>query len=185
MSRFNRSSGFTLIELLVVVAVLAIFATLAAPSMSNFIEKRRVTAAAEAVRAQLQLGRSEAIKQSADVFASVVGEGENWYVGLSHDEEDDCANDAADCVISVGNTNVTQLVLAEAFPGVTVASRGSQPVFTARGIPPGFADRDDTEIDFTSAPGGWKVRVEVNKIGRISICAPASATNPGAYAVCN
>jgi type IV fimbrial biogenesis protein FimT len=62
----NRShSGFTVVELMVVVAILAIVATLAAPSFSEAILNGRLTSLANNFLVSAQLARSEAIKQNA------------------------------------------------------------------------------------------------------------------------
>ncbi len=75
---FNRAvfeprrpaGGFTLIELMVTVAVVAIFASLAAPSFRQLIAKQRLRSAASALTESLWLARSEATKRNT---ASTVG----------------------------------------------------------------------------------------------------------------
>ena len=64
----NRShSGFTVLELMVVVSILAILATLAAPSFSEAILNGRLTSLANNFLVSAQLARSEAIKQNTVV----------------------------------------------------------------------------------------------------------------------
>lgn len=175
------SRGFSLIELMVVVAVLAILATIAAPNMADLIDRQRVVGAAEDIRGLLSLGRSEAIKQSTTVRASIVS-GTGAYVGLSHG--DTCDDNAADCTISLAGVPVAKVVALSAYPGVTLAQTDGAPdsiIFTSRGVP---ATLDDsTTISLTSARGST-LNVVVNPIGRVSICAPDTGKNAGAYASC-
>ena len=55
----SGSRGFTLIELMVTVAVMAVLAAIAAPSMSELIDNRRAAGQTEELVASLQLARAE------------------------------------------------------------------------------------------------------------------------------
>ena len=63
----TRGSGFTLVELMVTIAVLAIIASIAIPSMRSLIASNRLAAMSTDVVASLQLARSEAIRRNAPV----------------------------------------------------------------------------------------------------------------------
>lgn len=63
----SRAGGFTIIELMVVVAVLAILATLTAPSFSSIIALQRVKTGASDLYIALTIARSEAVKRNANV----------------------------------------------------------------------------------------------------------------------
>jgi type IV fimbrial biogenesis protein FimT len=58
----NRTRGLTLVELLVVLTIVAILATLAAPSFNRLIQSNTVSANVNSFMADLRFARSEAIK---------------------------------------------------------------------------------------------------------------------------
>jgi len=61
------SSGFTLIEMIVTVSIVAILASIAAPSFSSMLERSRATAQANEMVSALLLARSEALKRRNNV----------------------------------------------------------------------------------------------------------------------
>ena len=78
--RPRRVAGFTLIELMVTIVVVAIFASLAAPSFRQMIATQRVRSAASAITESLWLARSEAIKRNTDVSFSFSNVADGWQV---------------------------------------------------------------------------------------------------------
>lgn len=77
----RRARGFTLPELLAVVAVMAILATVAAPSFSELIASQRAKGAASDMFASLLRTRSEAIKRNTEV--TLARSGTTWAAGWS------------------------------------------------------------------------------------------------------
>ncbi|WP_303746842.1 GspH/FimT family pseudopilin [Stenotrophomonas pigmentata] len=69
------ASGFTLIELMVTVAVLAIVASIAAPSMQALIGANRLSTATTELVTALQLARSEAVRRNAAVTVCASDDG--------------------------------------------------------------------------------------------------------------
>lgn len=82
MMPLRRPTGFTLVEMLVIVAILAIMATMAAPSFNSLFDSYRVKRAAETVNAFLVNTKSEAIKRNKRVSAVVKGSGTSWCIGM-------------------------------------------------------------------------------------------------------
>lgn len=74
-----RSRGFTIIEILMVVAILAIFASLAAPSMADLLASTAVKGAATDFYSSLIAARSEAIKRRSN--ATIAANGAGWTAG--------------------------------------------------------------------------------------------------------
>jgi len=76
LARFaRRGDGFTLIEFLVALSVLAVLATIAVPSLQNFIRDNRLTAETNNLIGHLQYARSEAIKRRVPVTACASADG--------------------------------------------------------------------------------------------------------------
>lgn len=67
---FNRTKGFTLVELMIAIVILAILASIAAPSFVRLIASQRVRAAAFDLHGDLSFARSEAIKRNSNVTFS-------------------------------------------------------------------------------------------------------------------
>lgn len=63
----NPGRGFTMIEVLVVVALVAVLAALATPSLRAFMARRAADSAVTALAGDYRLARSEAIKRSSIV----------------------------------------------------------------------------------------------------------------------
>lgn len=66
-SLLRRTTGFTLIELLVVIGIVAILASIAAPSFKGLTERWRVRSAVDNLQSTLYYARSEAIRRAGDV----------------------------------------------------------------------------------------------------------------------
>lgn len=80
MVRSRHAGGFTLVELMIGVAILAVMATVAAPSMSEIIASQRVKSASSDVFTALLRTRSEAIKRNRTVTLAPKTAG-SWAAG--------------------------------------------------------------------------------------------------------
>jgi type IV fimbrial biogenesis protein FimT len=63
----NKQKGFTVIELMVTVAIVAILAAVAVPSMRDFLRRARASTMANEMLTAFTLARSEAIRRNGNV----------------------------------------------------------------------------------------------------------------------
>ncbi len=175
-----RQAGVTVIELMITIVVLAILVALAAPAMNEFVQKRRLISAGEEIYSQLQFARSEAVKQSSNIRVNVTSA--TWCIGLTDGAANcDCSTGSPACTISMGGTNVPQLLAGSGFPGITLATNTAD--FLFEGVRGTTGSDPDPAITLT-APNGLQLRVLTNFIGRISICSPSGTGNVAGYPTC-
>ena len=99
--------GFSLVELMVVVAVLALLAAIAGPSMARLVDSTRLTAFSNDLLAAMYLARSEAIKRNERAVlckastAVACSDSGGWEQGwlVFHDPNNNGVRDAAETVI--------------------------------------------------------------------------------------
>ncbi|MFN4005772.1 MAG: GspH/FimT family pseudopilin [Hylemonella sp.] len=127
--------GFTLIEIMVVVTVLAVLASLVAPSFRNMILSNRVATAASALQVSLNLARSEAVRRGADARVTIAANGaagqwdNGWTVFV------DRTTDANGGVAPVADdASVTRLEVVAPLDGVQFGQTGSLNYFSYNGL---------------------------------------------------
>ena len=183
----RKQRGFTLVELMIVIAVLAVIATLAAPSFNNFILTQRLKAISAQFTTDVQFARTEAVSRNQFVRLRFSGNvNESCYVIFTG-----ANNIACDCI----NTPVCA-VTAQEIRTVRVPSNLGVNLAAAT-VPPRFrVDPTNTGIltdpinpfggggsnDFTVNIGidnARTLRTVISLSGRPAVCVPAGSNIAG------
>ncbi len=172
--------GFTTFELMMAVLILSILAALTLPAIGNYQEKRRAIGAAEEIYSQLQLARSEAIKQSIITYVnfSLTGSSPSstWDIGTSATSGcDPIIGGAADCRIS----GAEKVIHSTSFNGV----RMTTPTFASAETyfsPTRGTARAGT---ITLTTDSYDIRVVVSTLGRIRIYSPEGLNHISGYPI--
>ncbi len=160
--------GITLVEALVVVAIGAILVSLAAPSFSDLIARKRLEGMAAELATDLQFARSEAVQRGQ--LVSVTSSAAGCYVVHTLG--------VGSCSCTVGSAPTCtapaqSLKSADAATGVTLPGK----VFTfepVRGMSSSTSDATDY-FELSSRAGAWRLRAEINPLGRVRTCIAAGS----------
>lgn len=177
------SPGFTLLELMIAVAILALLAALAAPSLADFFDRNRVRAAADDVSSLISHARAEAVKNDLPVRVSMVGSGDAWCVGANaatpptggakagNAAACDCTQ-TTQCMVA----GVRQVVSSADYRGVSIGTLPGDIRFdnTLGAIVGTDGTMGQRAVTLTSPTGTYDVTVEVETLGHARSCTPSA-----------
>ncbi|KXO80227.1 type II secretion system protein GspH [Acinetobacter venetianus] len=119
----GKNRGFTLIELMVTIAILAIIATLAAPSFGSFVTEQKLTSSVREIVLSIDLAKSQASLRKSSVALCL---------NKTNTDDDFDANECAIAAAIPGYSSLsaadqleiqkTRVVLAQLDPEVNVSS---------------------------------------------------------------
>ncbi len=166
--RIKRIRGFTLIELMVVLTMVAILATLAAPSFQSSIARQQLKIAASDLLVSVMQARNEAIKNNRQAIVQPLvstdwSKGWRIYVDMNNDKDYTEGTDSLVTTVPAAGDSVG------AYEVVRNAAVGNLIGFDPNGFVLG---RDAGRVVFSSSILGtsYKKGVVISITGRARIC---------------
>ena len=102
----TRARGFTIIELMIVIALLAVVATIAVPSFTQFTRNNQTQAQSDEILRFLQYARSQAVSSRKTYEVSINAAGV-WSVGPQGGEAERIMEIRSELSISVENGSIS------------------------------------------------------------------------------
>jgi len=163
--------GLTLVETAIVVALTAIVAATAAPSLAGFIDARRLDGAASRLAADIQFVRSEAIARNRALrlsFHTTANASTCWVIHTGPAAQCECSDDGA--AVCNGGAAAIKAAVLPAGERVALAANVGSIVFD-----PLHGTSTPTGTLRLLAPGGRAIHYVVNVVGRVRSCSPGAA----------
>lgn len=151
----RHQAGFTMIELMTVMVVVAILAVLAIPAFGEQLARRRLEGVATDMTADLQYARTQAVSTRGDIRFRTTST--TTYV-----------------IDNAAGTTTYKTVTLPA--GVTVTNALTVTYDQLRGA------ANVTSLALASAQTSATMQVDVNVMGRVSLCSPSGSLK--GYATC-
>ena len=181
--------GFTLIEAMVVIAIVGVLLALAAPSMREMIQMRRLRAVKDQLVTDLQYSRSEAVSRRAhariDFNSTATLTCYTLYISSAGDKRCDCAGAAtgATCdpdtkeirTVRIPKSLSSQIVITEPFQDWAVGFEPAMGSLVRLPVDTDPLPTNSFKIDVKIDPART-FRVILSRTGRPTVCRPAGST---------
>lgn len=167
----SQISGFTLMELIITILVMTILLGIGVPSYLQFKEDNTLQGAAQALYADIQFARSEAIKRNVNnVTVHIFQTNANWCYQVSDNSACTGCGDS-DCDIHADKILRGVSSGSTSFPGVIMASPDSATNIQMESRRSTLGTIDN-KIVFSYGESGKQVEVRTTPLGRVFMCTP-------------
>lgn len=171
------SRGFTMVELMVTLAVLAILLAMAVPSFRDFAERSALRGAADNVVGVIAAAKEEAVKRDSLVRVDFKEVGDGFCVGaaaVATTAAAGCDCSSTTCPVGEFPANSGEL---RSVTLIDTPAFGGDTAFVIDPKTGMLADFTDTGGIALQVPRGYGVEVQVNAMGRASLCTPSKISD--------
>jgi len=183
-----RVSGFSLVELLVGLAILGVLLALAAPSLADFINRRRVEAVAAELATDLAYARTEAAVRSEQVYVRFLSDDNLTCYSISYWSGMgicDCRREAGtSCGSDLSSAYELKINQLRRSLGVTMTPSQAVNPFGFYGNQLRSSDPNFYVTVEGTRGARPKLLVMTNAAGRVLTCSPSGSGNIPGYQTC-
>ncbi|QZA80380.1 pilus assembly FimT family protein [Deefgea piscis] len=181
-----KNRGFTLIELMITLLILGILLSIAVPSFTEWMQRKRVIGVANEFAALIQFSRSEAIKRNANIFLQTTRISDtNWSL-MSSDQQATCtALNPCDLRNMLSSNYKETKVKAIKNAAGTNNNLNNTRINPANPILNFSNATTDTSVQYvTFESGNYQLNTQVSVTGLTTICIPTGKPAIGGYLPC-
>lgn len=164
----SRQHGISLVESCMVLAITAVLAASAAPSMQELIAARRLESAAAQLAADIQLTRAAAVARNQPLRLSLHArsDGSCYVIHTGAANQCDCTQPGP--AVCSGGAREIKMVVVTAADQVSIAANVASVLFD-----PMHGTSSPTGTLRVTGSNGREIRHVINVMGRVRSCSPA------------
>ncbi|WP_157670990.1 Tfp pilus assembly protein FimT/FimU [Chitinibacter sp. GC72] len=161
----TKHQGFTLIEMMITIAILGILLAIAVPNFTDWLNKKRIESAYQALNTLFQFAKSETAKQNQNIYVrATLTAKDNWTIKATNS-----ANTTT--FLEVKSSDFRKIEMDDTTTESTISTLNGS-FFSAKELLPTFGNTSSQSILLKTADNKYQVKTTISTGGVISNCTP-------------